>query len=125
VHRTSIDRTTINIECVGSIDGLAHNENVDLLVESIYLYHQISIILNLIDASFPREKLIIELTQQAFPRCDRPMFVGVQPRPGSIVKKEREKSKLDRLFREVWILNVALIALNHMAIRIFKIQAMK
>ena len=37
---------------VGSIDGLAHSESVDLLGENIYLYPQVGVLLNLIDASF-------------------------------------------------------------------------
>jgi hypothetical protein len=53
MHRTSTYGTTINIECVGSIDGPAHNKSIDLRGESIYLYPQVGV-LNLIDASFLR-----------------------------------------------------------------------
>jgi hypothetical protein len=34
------------------------------------------------------EKLIVEFTQQAFPRCNRPRRVGIQPCLGSIVKEK-------------------------------------
>jgi hypothetical protein len=44
------------------------------------------------------EKLIVEFTQQAFPICNRPGCVGIQPCPGSTLKGKREKSKVDQLF---------------------------
>jgi hypothetical protein len=52
---TSTNGTTINIESIGSIDGLAHSKGIDLLGECIYFYPQFNILLNLIEASFLRD----------------------------------------------------------------------
>jgi hypothetical protein len=73
------------------------------------------------------KKLIVEFTQQAFPRCKRLGRVGIQPCPGSIVKRKREKSKMDRLLREVLELECGthIFELLHMAVGVFMIQAIK
>jgi hypothetical protein len=47
------------------------------------------------------EKLVVELTQQALPRGNRPRCVGIQPLRGSIMKGERKKSKVDRFLGEI------------------------
>jgi hypothetical protein len=52
VHRTHTNGKAINIEYVGSIDGLTYCESIDLSCEGIYLHPQISIFLNLLDAFF-------------------------------------------------------------------------
>jgi hypothetical protein len=69
------------------------------------------------------KKLIIELTQQAFQRCNKLEHVWLQPCLNSIVKREREKSKVDRLLKEVLELECGtnILELLHMAVRIFKI----
>ena len=73
------------------------------------------------------EKLIVKLTQQAFPRCNSPECVGIQPCPGSIVKRERKKSKVDQLLRKVlkFECGAYIFEFLYMAIRVFMIQAMK
>jgi hypothetical protein len=40
-------------------------------------------------------KLVLEVTQQAFPSCDIPRRIGIQPHCGSIVKRKGKKSKVD------------------------------
>jgi hypothetical protein len=64
------------------------------------------------------EELIAEFTQQAFPRCNRPRRVEIQPCPGSIVKRKREKSKIDRILKEVLELECGthIFELFHMAV---------
>ena len=47
------------------------------------------------------EKLVVELFQQFFPRCNRPMCVGIQLLHGSIMKGERKKSKVDNFLRKI------------------------
>ena len=47
------------------------------------------------------EKLVVELTQQALPRGNRPKCVGIQPLCGSIMERERKWSKLDRFFGKI------------------------
>jgi hypothetical protein len=37
------------------------------------------------------EKLIVEFTQQAFPRCNRPEHVGIQPYLGFYCEEKKEK----------------------------------
>jgi hypothetical protein len=51
VHRTSIDGTAINIESVGSIDGLAYVESVKPFGECVYLHVQLSFSFQLMVAS--------------------------------------------------------------------------
>jgi hypothetical protein len=52
VHRTSTSGIAINTECIRRIDGPAYSESIDLSRESLYFHLQITILLNLIDASF-------------------------------------------------------------------------
>jgi hypothetical protein len=47
------------------------------------------------------EKLVVELTQQALPRGNRPRCVGIQPLCGFVMKGERKKSKMDRFLGEI------------------------
>jgi hypothetical protein len=47
------------------------------------------------------EKFVLELLQQFFPRCNRSRSVGIQPLHGSIMKRERKKSKVDSLLRKI------------------------
>ena len=92
---------------------LFFSERANLFSAFIYLRHQ--------------EKLIVKFTQQAFPRCNRPGCVGIQPCPGSIMKRKREKYKMDRLLREVMELecDTHVFELLHIAVGVFIIQAMK
>jgi hypothetical protein len=47
------------------------------------------------------EKLVVELLQQFFLRCNRPMSVGIQPLHSSIMKREQKKSKVDSFLKEI------------------------
>jgi hypothetical protein len=47
------------------------------------------------------EKLVVEFTQQALPRGNRPRCIGIQPLRGSIMKGKRKKSKVDRFLGEI------------------------
>jgi hypothetical protein len=58
------------------------------------------------------EKLVVEFTQQVFPRCERPRCIGIQPLRGSIMKGERKRSKVDNSLEKFWNLVVAHIFLN-------------
>jgi hypothetical protein len=46
------------------------------------------------------EKLVVELFQQVFLGCNRPRSVGIQPLHGSIMKRERKKSKVNSFLRK-------------------------
>jgi hypothetical protein len=85
------------------------NKGIDLLSCLIYSRHL--------------EKLVVKFTQQAFPICNRPRCVGIQPLRGSIMKEERKKSKVDRCLGEILELGCGtyIFELLHMGIWVFMI----
>jgi hypothetical protein len=69
------------------------------------------------------EKLVVEYTQQALPRGNRPRCVRIQLLCGSIMKGERKKSKVDRFFGEILELGCGtyIFEFLHMCIWVFMI----
>jgi hypothetical protein len=69
------------------------------------------------------EKLVVELFQQVFLGCNRPRSVGIQPLHGSIMKRERKKSKMDSFLRKFLEFGggTDVFEFLHMVIRVFMI----
>ena len=72
-------------------------------------------------------KTYCKIYSTSFPKMYRTGCVGIQPCPSSIMKRKREKSKMDLLLKEVMELECGthVFELLHMAIGVFIIQAMK
>jgi hypothetical protein len=47
------------------------------------------------------EKLVVDLLQQFFLGCNRSKSIGIQPLHGSIMKREKKKSEVDRFLRKI------------------------
>jgi hypothetical protein len=102
-----------SLPTLGKFLILLLSERANLFSVFIYLRHQ--------------EELVVKFTQQAFPRCNRSRGVGIQPSPGSIMKGEREESKVDKFIREIMEFKCGANVLEflYVSIGVFMIQAMK